>query len=145
MESWDIGIKGGVILRIDRGEDVLRTIKSAIKKHGLDHALVVSACGSLDQYSYHAVASPNYPPGDYYRLDAGSFQIQAIQGLIVDAEPHLHIIMSSREGAFGGHMELGCRALTQCEVVILRLEDIGLTWKLDAQYPDTGIRHLEPK
>lgn len=143
MKCWNVSIKGGMIVRIDRGEDVLHTIEAAIKEHDLNHAVVVSACGSLDRYSYHAVASTNYPPGDYYRSDTGSFQIQSIQGLIVDAQPHLHILMSSREGAFGGHLEPGCRALTQCEVVILKLENIGLTWKVDSKYPDTGIRHLE--
>lgn len=33
MNSWNAGIKGGMMLRIDRGEDVLHTIKAAIEEH----------------------------------------------------------------------------------------------------------------
>jgi hypothetical protein len=49
----------------------------------------------------------------------GPFEILNAGGIIAAGEPHLHITLSSPDsGAFGGHLEKGCRILYLAEVTI---------------------------
>ncbi|MCL6614258.1 MAG: DNA-binding protein, partial [Firmicutes bacterium] len=45
----------------------------------------------------------------------------AIQGLIIDGQPHLHAVVSDRERAYAGHLENGCRVLYLAEIAAMEL------------------------
>ena len=58
----------------------------------------------------------------------GPFEILDAGGIIADGEPHLHIALSgSGKGAFGGHLEKGCRVLYLAEITILKYTGEPLT------------------
>jgi predicted DNA-binding protein with PD1-like motif len=72
----------------------------------------------------------------------GPFEILHAGGLIAAGEPHLHITLSSPEkGAFGGHLEKGCRVLYLAEVTIFKYVGSRLTRKNN----EHGISLLQPK
>ena len=57
----------------------------------------------------------------WVRIRTGPFEILNAGGMIANGEPHLHITLSSAaKGAFGGHLEKGCRILYLAEVTIVK-------------------------
>ena len=70
------------------------------------------------------------------------FEILNAGGLIAAGEPHIHITLSSPEtGAFGGHLEKGCRVLYLAEVTILKYGRSPLSRKNN----ENGISRLQPR
>jgi predicted DNA-binding protein with PD1-like motif len=63
-------------------------------------------------------------------------------GIIADGEPHIHITLSGAEtGAFGGHLEKGCRVLYLAEVTIIKFSGPRLTRRNN----QNGISLLDAK
>ena len=53
-----------------------------------------------------------------------------LAGLIADGKPHLHVVVSNKaRGAFGGHLEEGCKVLSQVEIGIARFGGVEMTRK----------------
>ena len=50
-----------------------------------------------------------------------------MQGVIADGTPHIHMNVSTKDSAIGGHLEPGCRVLYLAEVVILEFDGLSLT------------------
>ena len=76
-----------------------------------------------------------------YKTVKGPFEILNAGGIIADGEPHIHITLSSPKGAFGGHLEKGCRILYLGEVTLLKYTGQPLTRKDN----ENGISLLRPK
>lgn len=110
--------------RIDRGEDLLKSIRKAIEDAKLDTGIVISGVGSLLKARIHMVASNDFPPRDDFLDFEGPLEIVSLQGIIANGEPHLHISIVNRDfKSFSGHLEEGCLILSICEVAILKVED----------------------
>lgn len=110
--------------RIDRGEDLLKSIRKAIEDTKLDTGIVISGVGSLLKARIHMVASNDFPPRDDFLDFEGPLEIVSLQGIIANGEPHLHISIVNRDfKSFSGHLEEGCLILSICEVAILKVED----------------------
>lgn len=110
--------------RIDRGEDLLKSIRKAIEDAKLDTGIVISGVGSLLKARIHMVASNDFPPRDDFLDFEGPLEIVSLQGIIANGEPHLHISIVNRDfESFSGHLEEGCLILSICEVAILKVED----------------------
>lgn len=110
--------------RIDRGEDLLKSIRKAIEDTKLDTGIVISGVGSLLKARIHMVASNDFPPKDDFLDFEGPLEIVSLQGIIANGEPHLHISIVNRDfKSFSGHLEEGCLILSICEVAILKVED----------------------
>lgn len=122
MQSADFNIKKILFISIEPGEDVLTTIEKIIKEKSIKNATVLSAYGTLDHIHIHWVTSTDFPPVEYYEKKQGPYEILAIEGVIVDGIPHLHITVSNRNGAYGGHLHNGCRVLYLFEMTIAILE-----------------------
>jgi hypothetical protein len=65
-----------------------------------------------------------------------------VNGIIAAREPHLHMTLSSPEGAaFGGHLEKGCKVLYRAELTILKFGGGELARKLNKE----GVPMLQKK
>ena len=113
-----------IALRLDPGEDVLLTLRDAVREHGIRNAAILSGVGSLDRYHFHVVKTTNMPPGNTFVQGEGPFDILTLTGLVVNGEVHAHITFSNTELAMGGHLEEGCRVLTFAVVVIAEALDV---------------------
>ena len=81
-------------------------------------------------------------PKDEFKTVKGPFEILSAGGIIANGEPHLHITLSAPEkGAFGGHLEKGCRILYLGEVTIFKYAGPALVRKPNRN----GISILEAK
>jgi uncharacterized protein len=127
---------------LDRDALLLESIAGVIKEKNVQDGHVTVTAGSVQECKYHYVASTAVKPQDVFKTVKGNFEILNGGGIIANGEPHLHITLSSPDkGAFGGHLENGCRILYLGEVTIVKYSGPALTRKPNAQ----GVSLLEAK
>ena len=112
------------ILGLDQGDYVLESICRLIKEKDIRQGIVLSGIGTLDRCVIHMVTTTGYPPVEHFASwEDQPLELPSIQGIIASGTPHLYIVISDREKAYGGHLEEGCRILYLGEVAILELDD----------------------
>ena len=116
-----------VVVRLNPGEDVLLSLRAAVRDSGVTHGLILSGVGSLDRYHVHVVKTTNMPPGDIFFAGEGPFDILTLTGAILDGRVHAHITFSNTEKALGGHLEEGCRVLTFSVITLAETDGVDLT------------------
>ena len=127
---------------LDRDALLLESILDVIRQKSIQDGQVFITAGSVQECTYHYVASTALQAKNVYKTVKGPFEILNAGGIIADGEPHLHITLSSPEkGAFGGHLEKGCRVLYLAEVTIFKYAGPPLTRKNN----QNGISMLQPK
>jgi predicted DNA-binding protein with PD1-like motif len=120
-------IRRVVVVRLNPGEDVLLSLREAVRDSGITHGLILSGVGSLDRYHVHVVKTTNMPPGDIFFAGEGPFDILTLTGAILGGRVHAHITFSNTEQALGGHLEEGCRVLTFGLVTLAETDGVDLT------------------
>ena len=139
MESAALNVSRMHILRIDPGEDVLGAVKDFLEKTGVRQAIVVGGYGTLASHSLHWVTHNRIPTENAFGRGEGGIEILGMSGLVVDGQPHIHVTLSTQQGAFGGHMEEGCRAYVVCEIFFAEIEGKELTReRVSVQVPEMG-------
>lgn len=128
-------------IRLDRGDLLLETILDTIRKDNIQDGAVLTAAGSLSECTYHRVKSLAAKAEDEFITVNAPMEILNINGLIAAGEPHLHLTLSADKGAFGGHLEKGCRVLYRAEVTIAKFSGPALERKPNKE----GIPMLQPK
>jgi uncharacterized protein len=110
-------------VRLDKGDLVLESLQEFIKERKISDGSVLSAVGGLETCRFHGVNNTMTTVGE-------PVELLHLAGLIADGKPHLHIIVSNKaRGAFGGHLEEGCKVLSQVEIGIARFGGMAMTRK----------------
>jgi predicted DNA-binding protein with PD1-like motif len=112
-----------VALRLDPGDELLLSLREAVRAEGIENAVILAGVGSLDRYHFHVVTSTNMPPGNTFVRGEGPFDILTVTGTIIDGDVHAHVTCSNTEVAMGGHVEEGCRVLTFAAIVLAEAPD----------------------
>jgi hypothetical protein len=108
-------------IRLDRDDMLLESIHDAIKKHNIRDGAVMTAAGTLQVCTFHAVRSMAPKPEQQFNTRQGPLEILNINGIIAAGEPHLHMTLGSTDGpAIGGHLENGCKVLYRAEITIAK-------------------------
>jgi predicted DNA-binding protein with PD1-like motif len=115
------------VLRVDPGEDVLASIRRFLKQANVQQAVVLGGYGTLAAYHLHWVTHNRIPTQNHFDRGEGGFELLSMNGLVVDGEPHIHVTLSTLDGAFGGHLEPGCIAYVLCEVFFTEVERVALS------------------
>ena len=104
---------------------------------------VLTGIGSLSECRIHWPARPEFPPQDEFATFRGALEIAAIQGIIADGEPHLHLIVveGGDRRAVGGHMEKGCKVLYLAEITIVKFRGPPMTRRPN----EHGVKMLGPR
>lgn len=126
MISREADIKRVVFVRINPGDDVLEGMQLAVKKHGLENAIILMGFGSVRKSHFHVVMSNDLPPSESYPKSDQPLDICGIQGLVIKGKVHGHITFSDERNGFGGHLEEGCLALTFTVIALGDLADVSL-------------------
>ena len=127
---------------LDRGALLLESIDDVIKTKNIRDGQIIISSGSVQECTYHYVASTALKAQNEYRTVKGPSEILSGGGIIADGEPHIHIALSSPEkGVYGGHLEKGCRVLYLAEFTIFQYAGAPLTRKSN----ENGILLLQPK
>ena len=119
-------------IRLDRGDLLLESILDIIKKNDIRDGAVLTAAGTLQDATFHAVASISAKPEEHFTTIKGTpMEILSISGIIADGEPHFHMTLSRTDGtAFGGHLEKGCKVLYRVELTIAKFSGVALARKV---------------
>ena len=110
------------ILRVDPGEDIFESIQRFLDQAGVRQAVVLGGYGTLAAYHLHWVTHNRIPTETAFGRGYGGIEILAMNGLVVDGQPHIHVALSTPDGAFGGHLEPGCIAYVLCEIFFAEVE-----------------------
>jgi predicted DNA-binding protein with PD1-like motif len=128
-------------IRLDRGDLLLEIIQQVIRENHIADGAVLTAVGSLGECTFHRIKSTGEKPEDEFLTLKEPLEILNINGVIADGEPHLHLTMSGANGAFGGHLENGCRVLYRAEVTIAKFSGTPLSRKANKE----GVPLLQRK
>src|SRR5512133_1643512 len=107
MEFTSVDVQKIHILRVDPGEDILLAVRQFIQQSGMTQAVVMGGYGTLAAYSLHWVTHNHIPTNNTFHKGEGGIEILAMNGIVVDGKPHIHMALSNQAGAFGGHLEEG--------------------------------------
>jgi uncharacterized protein len=127
MESMAFNVKRVHIVRIDPGEDVLCSLREFLQKASMRQGIVVGGYGTLAAHHLHWVTRNRIPSENIFRRAEAGIEILGMSGLVVDGEPHIHVTLATPTGAYGGHMEEGCKAYVLCEVFIAEIQGSRLS------------------
>ena len=128
-----------IVLRLDKGEEVMASLKAVAEKEGIT-AASVEGIGATDNFT---VGVFDLDKKDYERFSySGNHEINAITGnlTVVDGKPyvHAHITCTGKGGkVVGGHI-FECFISLTCEIVI-GLVGGEITRRFD---PSVGINVL---
>jgi hypothetical protein len=129
-------------IRLDRDDLVLESINAAIKEHNIQDGVVLTGVGSVQECTYHGVQSLAASAQDHVTKVKAPMEILNLDGIIAAGEPHVHITLANfKKGAFGGHLENGCRVLYRVELTVAKLSGAPLARKLNKD----GTPVLQPK
>ena len=142
MRYFEKGKIGRVItIHMSKGDLVLESIKDVIEKANIKYAVLVSGIGTTSRTVFHRVLTTGFPPEeDFITLD-GPVELSAVQGLVIDGNPHFHFVFSTLDQTYSGHLEPGCVTLYLMEVVLVELLDYDLTREKD----ENGIAYVTEK
>ncbi|MCC6391024.1 MAG: DNA-binding protein [Bryobacterales bacterium] len=127
---------------LDRNALLLESISDVIRQKGIQDGEVLVTAGSVQECTYHYVTTTDLKAKNVFKTVKGPFEILNAGGIIADGEPHIHITLSSPEkGAFGGHLEKGCKVLYLGEMTFFKYDGPALTRRANAN----GITLLEKK
>ncbi|NRA38518.1 MAG: DNA-binding protein [Planctomycetes bacterium] len=130
------------VISMQAGDYLLESVHDLIAKENIVNAVIVSGIATLDKCRLHMVMTTDYPPVEHFEeWDDTPLELASIQGIIADAQPHLHTVVSDHKQAYAGHLETGCRILYLAELVIVEVLDISLTRRLN----DKNIYSLQGK
>lgn len=115
------------IVHLNNGDDILLSLREAVKQKNIQHGVILGAIGSVTAYHFHVVASTEVPPEELYPKRKGAYDIADMTGFIFNGRVHCHIIFSDDKIAFGGHLEEGCSVLTFNVVAIAETDELDIT------------------
>jgi len=134
-------IEDVVTIRLDKGEDIVESIERLARELDIQTGVIVSCVATVDRASMHYITTTGYPAeNDIYEIE-GPIEVTALQGVIADYEPHLHVVMGIGEKTYTGHMHPGCKTLYLAEIVILKLRGRPLR---RVRHPETNVPQLRP-
>ena len=128
-------------IRLDRGDLLLESLMAAIRKYDIQDGALISAVGSLQECTFHGVTTLEEKPRQKFTTRKGAMEILNINGIIAAGEPHFHMTLSTTKGAFGGHLENGCKVLYRAELTIAKFKGGALARKPN----EAGVPMLQKK
>ena len=126
MRTFEAGPIGRTfVIAFERGDYLLEGINEQIEKNGIRNGVVVSGIGTFDKAIFHRVTTTDeVAVEDFIEIDE-PMELSAVQGVIADGFPHLHMVFSDLEKTYSGHLEPGCRILYLAEVVIQEFPEVN--------------------
>jgi predicted DNA-binding protein with PD1-like motif len=132
---------GIVVVRLAYGDDLLDTLHEICRRERIRNGVILTGFGSLTDVSVTGAVGAQFPPRRFYhRRRPRGVEIIAMSGVIADYHVHCHIVLCDRRGAFGGHLERGCRILSLAEIALLRVDGVKLARRVDATTGQTLLQ-----
>lgn len=130
-----------IILELDRGELLIKSIVESLAQKGIKNAVILSSVGSLQKLVYHRPTDMSAAAVDEIVEIKEAIEIGSLTGSIIDGQAHLHFMASSPTANYGGHLEPGTEVLYLFEVIIAEIVGFNLERKLTPE----KVKKLFPK
>lgn len=115
-----------IVLNLQRGDLLLETIESELKKSNIKDALLTSAIGSLQRVVLHRVIGTGREPEDEFVTLEKPMELASLQGMVLDGKAHFHMVVSDVEQSYTGHLEPVTTVLYLGEVSLVELKGVSL-------------------
>jgi predicted DNA-binding protein with PD1-like motif len=120
------GLGRVVILSFDRGEKLREGIRDKLKELGIRNAVVISAIGTFEKARFHRIITTDQRPKDEIFEIAGPMELAAVDGIVADGEPHLHMAFQDLDRAYAAHLEDGSVICYLAEIVLAEIKGVRL-------------------
>lgn len=131
-----------VTMHLQKGDLLVESIREEAKRLGIDHAVLLCAIGSLRKIVMHVILTTEDLAQNQYMAIEEPIELGAMQGLILNGEPHFHFTCSAPEGRnYTGHVEEGCEVQYLVELSFMELKGIDVERRLD----EYGICYIVEK
>ena len=115
-----------IVLNLERGEKLLASIRESLAEEGIKNAVVLSAIGSLQKVHFHRVSGMDPSPVDEFVVIEKPMELASLQGVVVDGEPHFHMVTSDLEQTYADHLEEDTTVLYLVEISLVELTGLNL-------------------
>ncbi len=115
-----------VVLNLERGEKLLESIKEQLKEVGIKDAIILGAIGSLQKVVFHRVTGIEDSPVDEYITIEKPMELASLQGVVVDGQPHFHMVISDLEQVYTGHLEEETTVLYLTEITLAEVLGVNI-------------------
>ena len=140
MRAYEVNRQGrAIVLHFSKGEDILEGILNQCKEMDVKDAIVTGGIGSLRKLSFHRILDIKDDPSNEYLTIEGPIELTALNGMILNGEPHLHVTACDTRQFYGGHMELGCEVQYLGEISLIEIPEANLARRLD----QFGISYID--
>lgn len=141
MRTFECNEIGKVaVIHLSKGELLLESLTKALADMGIKNGIVTSGIGSLRKLSYHGIKSCADHPDDYFAEINAPMELGAMQGIVLEGVPHIHLICSTPDGKhYTGHLEPGSEVQFLAEISVVEVKDMLLTRRLD----EFGIGYID--
>jgi len=130
-----------VILSFDRGEKLREGIRDKLKELGIKNAVLISGIGTFEKARFHRIKNTNQRPESEIFEISGPMELAAVDGIVADGEPHLHMVFQDLDRAYAAHLEDGSVVCYLAEMVLAEIKGVELTRTRN----DNGIPLLHQK
>ena len=115
------------LMHLTLGDDIIPCIEAECQRLNLQTGIVMSGIGSLRKATFHYTNANTEKPEDVFVTLDKTMEVVALQGIILEGKPHLHVQLSANGSeCYGGHMEEGCEVQYLVELAILEVADLPL-------------------
>lgn len=130
-----------IIIRLDKGELVLESIKKTIEELGITDGTIMCGYGTFSDCKMHMVTTYNeFPAGNEFpQWHDAPLELCSMTGVIAEGVPHIHAVISEKGHTIGGHLEDGCVVSYLGEIVIYEHKNMQLVRKPT----EWGPEHLD--
>lgn len=115
-----------IVLNLHRGEKLLESIKAKLAEEGIRNAVITSAIGSLQKAVFHRVTGMEPSPVDEFITVEKPLELASLQGVVIDGEPHFHMVVSDLTQSYTGHLEEETTVLYLVEITLAELTDLDI-------------------
>lgn len=126
--------KRTIVIGLKRGDDLLASVKEAIREFGIRQGAVVSGIAALSQATFHKVTDFSLKAKNEFITIEAPIELSSLQGTIIDSNPHIHMTFSDDKGnTFAGHLEPGSIVLYVGEIVLVEFDGGNMSRKPNEQ------------
>ena len=119
--------------RLERGDDLMLSIKQIAKENHLQAAVVLSGVGCVSEARLRDASGVNIQEVKEH------LEIVSITGTVSEQRTHLHVSFAKEDlSVIGGHLVEGCIINTTCELILMELENLkyGVTFDEETGYKE---------
>lgn len=129
------------MIHLEKGEKLLESIQKKMDELEIKNGILLSAIGSMRKAALHIITNTEDQSVNEYITVEKPIELSAVQGIILDGEPHFHMVCSDPDRVYTGHLENGCEIQYLAEISIMEVKDLDLTRKFDS----FGICYIDAK